>query len=202
MVEEAERSTGGEDGRTPGLRHESYGRAQVSPTPKREGASCVVGEHEECSAAMRAGRKKGRTNVKDRVLGFALRAAGSAGIAFEDFARWLSPFGWSRRVLSPVPREMREETSRTGGSLVFYGRAGLRRRQRHGREFRLHVKGGVDPPPDMADKRDNEDSDLPIFELREPGRLRASYNGRSRRGVVIECPRTRPKSQERGRQCV
>lgn len=47
--------------------------------------------------------------MKDRVLGFALRAAGSAGVAFKEFARWLSPFGWSRRDLSPVLREMREE---------------------------------------------------------------------------------------------
>lgn len=48
-------------------------------------------------------------NLKDKVLGFALRAAGSAGIAFKEFARWLSPFGWTRRDLSPVLREMSEE---------------------------------------------------------------------------------------------
>ena len=47
--------------------------------------------------------------MKDRVLGFALRTAGSAGVAFREFARWLSPFGWSRRDLSPVLREMREQ---------------------------------------------------------------------------------------------
>lgn len=47
--------------------------------------------------------------MKDRVLGFALRAAGSAGIAFKEFARWLSPFGWSRRDLSRLLREMRED---------------------------------------------------------------------------------------------
>lgn len=49
--------------------------------------------------------------MKDRVLGFALRAAGtsSAGVAFREFARWLSPWGWSRRDLSPVLRGMREE---------------------------------------------------------------------------------------------
>lgn len=47
--------------------------------------------------------------MKDKVLGFALRAAGSAGIAFKEFARWLSPWGWSRRDLSPVLREMHEE---------------------------------------------------------------------------------------------
>ena len=47
--------------------------------------------------------------MKDKVLGFALRATGSAGIAFKEFARWLSPWGWSRRDLSPVLREMREE---------------------------------------------------------------------------------------------
>lgn len=47
--------------------------------------------------------------MRDKVLGFALRAAGSAGVAFKEFARWLSPWGWSRRDLSPVLREMREE---------------------------------------------------------------------------------------------
>ncbi len=47
--------------------------------------------------------------MKDRVLGFALRAAGSARVAFKEFARWLSPFGWSRRDLSPVLREMRDD---------------------------------------------------------------------------------------------
>lgn len=48
-------------------------------------------------------------NLKDKVLGFALRAAGSAGVAFQEFSRWLSPFGWTRRDLSPVLRGMREE---------------------------------------------------------------------------------------------
>lgn len=47
--------------------------------------------------------------MKDRILSFALRSAGSAGVAFKDFARWLSPWGWSRRALSPVLRDMREE---------------------------------------------------------------------------------------------
>ena len=46
---------------------------------------------------------------EDKVLGFALRAAGSAGVAFREFVRWLSPFGWSRRDLPPILREMREE---------------------------------------------------------------------------------------------
>jgi hypothetical protein len=42
-------------------------------------------------------------------LGFALRAAGATGVAFKEFARWLSPWGWTRRDLSPVLRDMREE---------------------------------------------------------------------------------------------
>lgn len=46
--------------------------------------------------------------MKDRVLRFALRAA-ATGIAFKEFARWLSPWGWSRRELSPVLRDMRKE---------------------------------------------------------------------------------------------
>lgn len=60
--------------------------------------------------------------MKDRVLGFALRAAGasSAGVAFKEFARWLSPWGWSRRDLSPVLRDMREEglTEDTSGEIL------------------------------------------------------------------------------------
>ena len=47
--------------------------------------------------------------MKDTILGFALRAAGATGVAFKELARWLSPWGWSRRDLSPVLREMREE---------------------------------------------------------------------------------------------
>jgi len=47
--------------------------------------------------------------VKTGVLSFALRAAGATGIAFQEFARWMSPWGWSRRALSPVLRELREE---------------------------------------------------------------------------------------------
>lgn len=47
--------------------------------------------------------------MKDRVLGFALRAAGSAGVAFKEFGRWLSPWGWRRDDLSPLLREMRED---------------------------------------------------------------------------------------------
>lgn len=47
--------------------------------------------------------------MKDKVIGFALRAGGSAGIAFKEFALWLSPWGWSKRELSPLLREMREE---------------------------------------------------------------------------------------------
>ena len=47
--------------------------------------------------------------MRDKVLGFALRAAGSTGIAFKELVRWLSPWGWSRRDLSPVLKDMREE---------------------------------------------------------------------------------------------
>ncbi len=47
--------------------------------------------------------------MKDRVFSFALRAAGATGVAFKEFARWLSPWGWRRRDLSPVLRAMREE---------------------------------------------------------------------------------------------
>ncbi len=47
--------------------------------------------------------------MRDRVLRFALQAAGATGVAFKEFARWLSPWGWRRRDLSPVLRNMREE---------------------------------------------------------------------------------------------
>ena len=47
--------------------------------------------------------------MRDKALGFALRAAGATGVAFKEFARWLSPWGWTRRDLSPVLRDMREE---------------------------------------------------------------------------------------------
>ena len=47
--------------------------------------------------------------MKTRVLRFALRAVGATGVAFQEFARWMSPWGWSRRDLSPVLRELREE---------------------------------------------------------------------------------------------
>ena len=47
--------------------------------------------------------------MKTRILSFALRAAGATGVAFQEFARWMSPWGWSRRDLSPVLRDMREE---------------------------------------------------------------------------------------------
>ena len=47
--------------------------------------------------------------MKERILGFALRAAGATGVAFKELARWLSPFGWSRRDLPPRLREMRED---------------------------------------------------------------------------------------------
>ena len=40
--------------------------------------------------------------MKTRVLSFALRAAGATGVAFQEFARWMSPWGWSRKDLSPV----------------------------------------------------------------------------------------------------
>ena len=47
--------------------------------------------------------------MKTRVLSFALRAAGATGVAFQDFARWMSPWGWSRKDLSPVLRDLEEE---------------------------------------------------------------------------------------------
>lgn len=47
--------------------------------------------------------------MKTRVLSFALRAAGATGVAFQEFARWMSPWGWSRRELSPVLRHLEEE---------------------------------------------------------------------------------------------
>ena len=47
--------------------------------------------------------------MKTRVLSFALRAVGATRVAFQEFARWMSPWGWSRRDLSPVLRELREE---------------------------------------------------------------------------------------------
>lgn len=59
------------------------------------------------SSGGRAGERK--TRLRDKALGFALRAAGATGVAFKEFARWLSPFGWTRRDLSPVLRGMREE---------------------------------------------------------------------------------------------
>jgi hypothetical protein len=55
------------------------------------------------------GQRKGRTHLKTGALSFALRAAGATGVAFQEFARWMSPWGWSRRDLSPVLRELREE---------------------------------------------------------------------------------------------
>lgn len=47
--------------------------------------------------------------MKDKIIGFALRAAGSVGVTFREFALWLSPWGWSKRDLSPLLRDMREE---------------------------------------------------------------------------------------------
>ena len=47
--------------------------------------------------------------MKTGALSFALRAAGATGVAFQEFARWMSPWGWSRRDLSPVLRTLREE---------------------------------------------------------------------------------------------
>ena len=47
--------------------------------------------------------------MKDKVIGFALRAAGSVGVTFKEFVLWLSPWGWSKRDLSPMLRDMREE---------------------------------------------------------------------------------------------
>jgi hypothetical protein len=47
--------------------------------------------------------------MKTGALGFALRAAGATVVAFQEFARWMSPWGWSRRDLSPVLRGLREE---------------------------------------------------------------------------------------------
>lgn len=52
---------------------------------------------------------KGNTGVKEKILGFALRSAGATGVAFKEFARWLSPFGWSRRDLPPRLRKMSED---------------------------------------------------------------------------------------------
>lgn len=46
--------------------------------------------------------------MKTGVLSFGLRAVGATGVAFQEFARWMSPWGWSRRDLSPVLRELRE----------------------------------------------------------------------------------------------
>jgi hypothetical protein len=58
---------------------------------KPEGAAPVVTVARK--PGMVAGRGKGKVHVKDRVLSFALRAAGagSAGVTFKEFARWLSP---------------------------------------------------------------------------------------------------------------
>jgi DNA-binding PadR family transcriptional regulator len=47
--------------------------------------------------------------LRTRVLSFALRAAGATGVAFQEFARWMSPWGWSRKDLSPVLRDLEEE---------------------------------------------------------------------------------------------
>ena len=47
--------------------------------------------------------------MRTRVLSFALRAAGATGVAFKDFARWMSPWGWSRRDLTPVLRDLEKE---------------------------------------------------------------------------------------------
>ena len=38
-----------------------------------------------------------------------MRAAGATGVAFKELARWLSPWGWSRKELSPVLRDLKEE---------------------------------------------------------------------------------------------
>ena len=43
------------------------------------------------------------------VLRFALEAVGSAGVAFKEFVRWLSPWGWRRVDLAPILRDLREE---------------------------------------------------------------------------------------------
>jgi len=69
--------------------------------------SCVVEVH--AKAPMGPSRRKGKAHLKTRVLRFALRAVGATGVAFQEFARWMSPWGWSRRDLSPVLRELREE---------------------------------------------------------------------------------------------
>jgi len=47
--------------------------------------------------------------LKTGVLSFALRAVGATGVAFQEFARWMSPWWWSRRDLSPVLRGLQEE---------------------------------------------------------------------------------------------
>lgn len=47
--------------------------------------------------------------MKDAALRFALRTAGSSGITFDRFRRWLSPWGWNREGLAAVLRSMSEE---------------------------------------------------------------------------------------------
>lgn len=47
--------------------------------------------------------------MKKAVLEFALLAAGAAGVAFDEFGRWLSPWGWQRESLSPLLLSMRDE---------------------------------------------------------------------------------------------
>lgn len=47
--------------------------------------------------------------MNSTVLRFALKAVGSAGVAYKEFARWLSPWGWNRKDLAPILRDMREE---------------------------------------------------------------------------------------------
>lgn len=54
-------------------------------------------------------RRKGKIRVKEKVIGFALRAAGSVGVTFKEFALWLSPWGFRERDLSPLLRGMSEE---------------------------------------------------------------------------------------------
>ena len=50
-----------------------------------------------------------KTGALSFALSFALRAAGvMGGRAFQEFARWMPPWGWSRRDLSPVLRGLRE----------------------------------------------------------------------------------------------
>jgi hypothetical protein len=42
--------------------------------------------------------------LRESAFRFALRAAGAAGVAYEEFRSWLSPWGWTREDLEPLLR--------------------------------------------------------------------------------------------------